>query len=44
MKNLYIQNEAKKNFKDWRKEGLEFLLLTSKDKRLRYKIKKSLKS
>ena len=27
MKNIYIQNEAKKGFKDWTKQGLEFLLL-----------------
>ena len=41
LKNIYIQNEAKKGFKGWTKEGLEFLLLlTSKNKRLRYKIKK----
>jgi hypothetical protein len=41
LKNIYIQNEAKKGFKGWTKEGLEFLLsLTSKDKRLKYKIKK----
>ena len=41
LKNIYIQNEAKNNFKGWTKEGLEFLLsLTSKNKRLRYKIKK----
>ena len=26
MKNIYVQNEAKKNFKDWSKQGLEFLL------------------
>ena len=26
MKNIYVQNEAKNNFKDWTKEGLEFLL------------------
>ena len=26
MDNIYIQNEAKKDFKDWTKEGLEFLL------------------
>ncbi len=41
MKNIYIQNEAKNNFKDWTNQGLEFLLsLTSKDKRMQYKIKK----
>ncbi len=35
MKNIYIQNEAKNNFKNWTKQGLEFLLsLTSKDKRM----------
>lgn len=43
MKNVYIQNEAKKSFKNWTKQGLEFLLsLTSKDKRMQYKIKKKL--
>ena len=43
MKNVYIQNEAKKNFKDWTKQGLEFLLsLTSEDRRMKYKIKKKL--
>ena len=43
LKNIYIQNEAKKGFKGWTKEGLDFLLsLTSKDKRLRYKIKKQI--
>jgi hypothetical protein len=26
LKNIYIQNESKKSFKDWDKEGLEFLL------------------
>ena len=26
MKNLYIEEEAKNNFKDWTKQGLEFLL------------------
>lgn len=26
MKNIYIKNEAKKNFKGWSKQGLEFLL------------------
>ncbi len=46
MKNVYIQNEAKKGFKDWTKQGLEFLLsLTSKDKReCNIKLKRSLKS
>ena len=43
MKNIYIQNEAKKNFKDWTKQGLEFLLsVTSEDRRMRYEIKKEL--
>lgn len=43
MKNQYICQEAKNNFKDWTKEGLEFLQsLTSKDKRMQYKIKKKL--
>lgn len=43
MKNVYIQNEAKNNFKDWTKQGLEFLLfITCKDRRIQYKIKKKL--
>lgn len=43
LKNIYIQNESKNNFKNWTKEGLEFLLsLTSKNKRMQYKIKKKL--
>mgnify|MGYP000871512057 FL=1 len=43
LKNIYIQNEARKSFKGWTKEGLDFLLsLTSKNKRLRYKIKKQI--
>ena len=43
LKNIYIQNESKNNFKNWTKQGLEFLLsLTSKDKRMEYKIKKKL--
>ena len=29
MKNIYIQNEAKNNFKNWTMQGLEFLLLYS---------------
>ncbi len=41
LKNIYVQNEARNNFKGWTKEGLEFLLsLPSKNKRFRYKIKK----
>lgn len=43
LKNIYIQNEARKGFKGWTKEGLDFLLsLTSKNKRLRYKIKRQI--
>jgi len=43
LKNIYIQNQSKNNFKNWTKEGLEFLLsLSSKDKRMQYKIKKKL--
>ena len=43
MKNVYIQNEAKNNFKNWTNQGLEFLLsLSSKDKKIQYKIKKKL--
>lgn len=43
MKNIYIQNEAKKGFKDWTKQGLAFLLsLTSEDRRIKHKIKKKL--
>ena len=45
LKNIYVQNEARNNFKGWTKEGLDFLLsLTSKDKRLRYKIKKQIEN
>ena len=44
MKNVYIQNEAKNNFKDWTKEGLEFLLLYhSLSKRIKTKIESKLK-
>lgn len=32
MNNTYIQNEAKKDFKDWTKDGLEFLLHNTKYK------------
>ena len=43
LKNEYIYQEAKNNFKGWTKEGLDFLLsLTSKNKRLRYKIKRQI--
>ena len=43
MKNLYINREARRNFKDWTKQGLEFLLsVTSEDRRMRYEIKKEL--
>lgn len=43
LKNEYIYQEAKKGFIGWTKEGLEFLLsLTSKDKRMKYKIKKQI--
>ena len=43
LKNIYIQNEARKGFKGWTKEGLDFLLsLSNRNKRLRYKIKKQI--
>lgn len=43
LKNEYIYHESKNNFKGWTKQGLDFLLsLTSKDKRMQYKIKKKL--
>lgn len=43
LKNEYIYQEAKKGFVGWTKEGLDFLLsFTSKDKRLKYKIKKQI--
>lgn len=45
LKNIYVQNEARNNFKGWTKEGLDFLLsLTSKNKRFRYKIKKQIEN
>lgn len=46
MKNIYIQNEAKNNFKDWTKEGLNFLqkhYQNIKDKNERKQIRKILK-
>ena len=43
LKNEYIYQEARKSFKGWTKEGWDFLLsLISKNKRLRYKIKKQI--
>lgn len=43
LKNIYIQNESKNNFKNWTKEGLEFLLsFTINEKSMKYKIKKKL--
>ncbi len=39
IKNIYIQNEAKNNFKDWTKQGLEFLLLYSHfNKKIKFQI------
>ncbi len=44
MKNIYIKNEAKNNFKGWSKKGLEFLLLyLFLSKRIKQKIKSKLK-
>ncbi len=43
LKNIYIRNEAMKNFKGWSKEGLGFLLSTNKDERLECNLKKTLK-
>jgi hypothetical protein len=44
MKNVYIQNEAKNNFKGWTKQGLEFLLLYHNlSKRIKTKIESKLK-
>lgn len=41
MNNLYINREARKDFRGWTKQGLEFLLsLTSKNKKIQYKIKR----
>lgn len=42
--NIYVQNETKNNFKDWTKQGLEFLLLyPSVSKEIKTKIKSKLK-
>ncbi|MCT7508620.1 hypothetical protein [Aliarcobacter cryaerophilus] len=39
MKNIYIKNEAKKNFKGWSKQGLEFLLqFINLDKKTRLQV------
>ena len=45
LKNIYIQNEAKNNFKNWTKEGLNFLqkyYQNIKDKKERKRIRKIL--
>ena len=43
MKNIYVQNEAKKNFKDWSKQGLEFLLnIDDVNKNMKTKVKKAI--
>ena len=44
MKNIYVQNEAKKNFKGWSKQGLEFLLHYSNlSKKIKLQIQSKLK-
>ena len=44
LKNEYIYQEARKSFKGWTKEGLEFLLLyPSLSKRIKSKIESRLK-
>lgn len=44
LKNEYIYQEARKSFKGWTKEGLEFLLLyPSLSKRIKSKIESILK-
>ena len=44
MKNIYIKNEAKKDFNSWTKQGLEFLLLYPYlSKRIKTKIESRLK-
>ena len=43
MKNIYVQNEAKNNFKGWSKQGLEFLLnIDDICKTLKLKVKKAI--
>ena len=43
MKNIYVQNEAKKNFKDWSKQGLEFLLnIDDVNKNIKLKARKAI--
>ena len=42
--NIYIKNEAKKDFNSWTKQGLEFLLLyLYLSKRIKTKIESKLK-
>ena len=44
MKNIYIQNETKKGFKNWTKQGLEFLLHNSNlSKKIKLQIQSKLK-
>ena len=44
MKNIYIKNEAKKDFNSWTKQELEFLLLYPYlSKRIKTKIESKLK-
>ena len=44
MKNIYIKNEAKKDFNSWTKQGLEFLLHYSNlSKKIKLQIQSKLK-
>ena len=42
LKNIYIQNEAKKNFKGWSKQGLEFLLTCELQEDVKTECKKAI--
>ena len=42
MKNIYIKNEAKKNFKGWSKQGLEFLLTCELQEDVKTEYKKAI--
>ena len=43
MKNIYIKNEAKKDFNSWTKQGLEFLLnIDDVNKNMKTKVKKAI--